>query len=144
MMPYVRGSATSLRGLGCIFLALGTIRFSSIVSGSKSYIQRDLRASAVCQNKALIGWLTGVPEAHRGDQPSKSWSGEQLLRKGKYERVISPTVSICESLPLAMKSQRKGSNLDYLLRSWTLTPQAFLPLAWHLRDSSYPLTWISL
>lgn len=45
---------------------------------SVSVADSDLRISAVCQNKALIGWLTGVPKAHWGDQPSKSWACEQF------------------------------------------------------------------
>lgn len=139
MMPCVHGSTTSLRGLGCIVLALGAIRLRSIVSGSKSYIQKDLRVSAVCQNEALIGWLTGVPEAHRGDQPSKSRAGEQFLRKSKYECVISLAVTICHEV-----TEWKGSNMDYFWRTWTPVPQSLLPPAWRLRNSEYPLTWISL
>jgi hypothetical protein len=41
------------------------------ISRSKSYVQKAPRLFTTCQNKALIYWLTGVPEASTGEQTQR-------------------------------------------------------------------------
>lgn len=70
------------------FLFLELSIFSSIISGSKRYIQKVVRMSAVCQNKALIGYDRCARGSQQRTKPP--WTGYLSKLRSKYEYVIIP------------------------------------------------------